>query len=132
MTTKSALSSGPVTLDPDDVKPPDIRDKFHAPHREFDSVFDPHYKGYNGAVDPFQARVNMGPVLPPQRKGRVPQYSRDQFDVLEGIGVFRKPEDVDITVEYVNHHSTSRSLAMVLALSQHSQMLVGTVNPNPP
>lgn len=109
LTTKSALSSGPVTLDPDDVMPPDIRDKFRALHREFDSVFDSHFKGYNGAMGPFKARVNMGPVLPPQRKGRVPQYSRGQlqelqaqFDVLKGMGVFRKPEDVDITVEYVN------------------------------
>ncbi len=51
----------------------------------------------------------MGPVQPPQRKGRVPQYSRGQledlqaqFDALESLGVFRKPEDIDVDVEYVN------------------------------
>ena len=89
--------------------PPDIKDKFHALHRQFDSVFNPHFKGYNGALGLFQARVNMGSVLSPQRKGRVPQYSRGQlqelqaqFDVFEGMGIFRKPEDVNITVEYVN------------------------------
>ncbi|KAJ8388922.1 hypothetical protein AAFF_G00126780 [Aldrovandia affinis] len=51
----------------------------------------------------------MGPVQPPQHKGRVPQYSggqlqelQAQFDMLEGMSVFKKPEDVDISVEYVN------------------------------
>lgn len=65
----------------------------YALHREFDKVFDPPFKGYNGAVGPFQARVHTGPVQPPQRKGRVPQYSRGQlqelqvqFDVLEDMG----------------------------------------------
>ncbi|KAL0153092.1 hypothetical protein M9458_051586, partial [Cirrhinus mrigala] len=78
-------------------------------HREFDEVFSPQFRGYNGAAGPFQARVNMGPVQPPQRKGRVPQYSRGQlqelqaqFDALESLGVFRKPEDIDVDVEYVN------------------------------
>ena len=76
---------------------------------EFDSVFDRNYKGYNGAVGPFEAQVNMGPTKPPQRKGRVPQYARnkldelqEKFDELEKAGVFVRPEDVNIAVEYVN------------------------------
>ena len=51
----------------------------------------------------------MGPVEPPQRKGRLPQYARDKlvelqekFDHLEQRGVFQRPEDVGITVEYLN------------------------------
>ena len=51
----------------------------------------------------------MGPVQPPQRKGKVPQYSKHQldtlqekFDELESIGVFKRPEDIGITAEYVN------------------------------
>ena len=51
----------------------------------------------------------MGPVEPSQWKGRLPQYARDKliklqekFDHLEQLGVFRRPEDVDITVEYLN------------------------------
>ena len=51
----------------------------------------------------------MGPVEPPQRKGRVPQYSRDKlaklqhtFDELQQLGVFKRPADVGISVEYVN------------------------------
>lgn len=56
-------------------------------------------------------------VLPLQHKGRVPQYSRGmlqdlqaQFDVLENMGVFKKPEDVDISVEYV--YSSQGSFAL--------------------
>ena len=51
----------------------------------------------------------MGPVEPPQRKGRLPQYARDKlvelqekFDHLEQLGVFQRHEDVGITVEYLN------------------------------
>lgn len=58
---------------------------------------------------PLEAKVNMGPVQPPQRKGRVPQYSKDQlcdlqemFNELENIGVFKRPEDLGISVEYIN------------------------------
>ena len=53
--------------------------------------------------------MNIGPVQPPQRKGRVPYYSRNQFvelqaqfDELEQAQVFRRPENLDITVEYLN------------------------------
>ena len=60
-------------------------------------------------MGPCYATVNMGPVQPPQRKGRVPQYSRDklkelqeQFDTLEALGVFKRPADIGICVEYLN------------------------------
>ena len=51
----------------------------------------------------------MGPTQPPQRKDRLPQYSwnkleelQQKFDKLEQAGVFVKPEDAHIAVEYVN------------------------------
>ena len=54
-------------------------------------MFNPSISSYSGAVGKFEATINMGPVSPPQRKGRVPQYSRDKlvelqqnFDELEG------------------------------------------------
>ena len=72
-------------------------------------MFDPNYGGYNGAVGPFEARVNMGPVEPPQRKGRLPLYPRgrlvelqEKFDALESLGVFKRPEDIGVAVEYLN------------------------------
>ena len=64
---------------------------------------------YNGHVGPFEAVVNMGPVQPPQREGHLPQYARNQlvelqakFDELETMGVFVRPEDVPVNVEYLN------------------------------
>ena len=98
-----------VSLDPDNLLPSHIQEQFRTLLTEYDSVFDPKITGYNGAVGPFQARVNMGPVEPPQRKGRLPLYGKDRlvelqckFDELESLGVFKRPEDIDITVEYLN------------------------------
>ena len=98
-----------VTLNPDNIMPQSDNDKFKSLLNDFDHVFDPKIKGYNGAMGMIKAKVNMGPTLPPQRKGRLPQYNRDKlvelqtkFDELEELGVFRKPEDIDINVEYLN------------------------------
>ncbi|EDO41536.1 predicted protein [Nematostella vectensis] len=103
------LHSANVSLDPDSLLPSDIKAKFKALHHEYDQVFDANIEGYNGHVGPFEARVHMGPVEPPQRKGRLPQYARekllelqDKFDELENQGVFKRPEDVGISVEYLN------------------------------
>ena len=98
-----------VKVDPDGQLDTESRTELHKITREFDDVFSPSFKGYNGALGPFKGEVNMGPVLPPQRKGRLPQYSRNQleelqrqFDELEEIGVFQRPEDVGVNVEYLN------------------------------
>ena len=68
-----------------------------------------YFPGYNGKAGQIEAVVNMGPVLPPQRKGRIPQYSRNQlselqnqFNILEAEGVFKRPDDLGVTVEYLN------------------------------
>ena len=57
-------------------------------------------------LNPTPTQVNMGPVEPPQRKGRQPLYGKDKlvkpqhkFDELESISVFKRPEDICITVE---------------------------------
>jgi hypothetical protein len=51
----------------------------------------------------------MGPVQPPPRKGRLPQYApnklvelQHKFDELESLGIFQPPENLGITVEYLN------------------------------
>ena len=105
----NARYSAPVQVDPDRILPQAVRANFQALLREYDSVFDPQFPGYNGSAGPYQAKVNMGPVEPLQRKGHLPQYARDKlielqekFDHLEQLGVFRRPEDVDINVEYLN------------------------------
>ena len=105
----STKHSANVCLDPANLLPRDVRAKFSSLLDEYDHVFDPKIKGYNGSVGPFEARVNMGPVEPPQRKGRLPQYARNQllelqhkFDELEALGVFHRPEDINIAVEYLS------------------------------
>ena len=86
-----------------------MRSKFHDLHQNYDEVFNPQIAKYNGAFGAFEAKVNMGPTQPPQRKGKVLQYSRDRlvelqqrFDDLEDQGVFKRPEDLGITAEYLN------------------------------
>ena len=101
--------SSAVSVDPDHLLPDQSRLQFQQLLQEYDRVFDPKITGYNGAAGPIQATVNIGPVQPPQRKGRIPQYSRSQrlelqamFDELEQAKVFRRPEDLGITVQYLN------------------------------
>ena len=101
--------SSKVSVDPDNILPDKVRRSFHDLLAAHDQVFDPTITGYNGAVGPFEAVVNMGPVQPPQRKGRLPQYNHNKlvelqqkFDELEAQGVFQRPEDIGITVEYLN------------------------------
>ena len=60
-----------VHLDQENALPPYIRAKFQDLHDDWDKVFDPRIKGYSGAAGSFEAQVNIGPVEPPQRKGRV-------------------------------------------------------------
>lgn len=99
----------PIQLDPDNVLSQRDRHEFKMLHDRYNNVFDPTIQSYNGHYGPFEAVVNMGPTLPPQRKGRIPQYNNNRlvelqqkFDELESMGVFAKPEDVNITVEYLN------------------------------
>ena len=98
-----------ISVDPDNVFDPMIKEQFHTLHSKYSKVFDPRYGGYNHAFGRFEAVVNMGNVKPPQRKGKLPQYSRDKlttvqehFDQLEELGVLAKPEAVGVNVEYVN------------------------------
>ena len=92
-----------VCLDPENLLPRDVRAKLSSLLDEYDHVFDSKIKGYNGSVGPFEARVNMGPVDPPQRKGWLPQYARNQllelqhkFDELEALGVFAIPKTLTL------------------------------------
>ena len=108
-TQSSEGHSASVQIDPESKLSPDERASFRSILDEYDEVFDPNYAGYNGHVGPFEAVVNMGPVQPPQRKGHLPQYARNQlvelqakFGELETMGVFVRPEDVPVNVEYLN------------------------------
>jgi hypothetical protein len=98
-----------VVVDPDNILPSATRAKFQDLHRTYNNVFNPSIAKYNGASGNIEGQVNMGPVQPPQRKGRLPVYNRSKlddlqrkFDELEESGVFAKPEQVGISVEYLN------------------------------
>lgn len=101
--------SASISVDPDSCLSPAMRDSFHQLNSQYDKVFTPSVSKYNGRSGNIEAVVNMGPVLPPQRKGRLPSYNRDmliklqnKFDELETAGVFAKPEQVNVSVEYLN------------------------------
>ena len=101
--------SDAVSTNPDKLIPASIAGKFTNLNRQYDDVFNPDYSVYNQALGQFEATVNMGSVKPPQRKGRLPQYSRNklvelqaEIDRLEALGVFAKPEEINVVVEYLN------------------------------
>ena len=75
--------SDAVKLDPDSILPLEYKNRFVTLLYDYDQVFSPDLQGYNGAVGPFEAVVNMGPIAPPQRKGRIPQYSCDKLVELQ-------------------------------------------------
>lgn len=64
---------------------------------------------YNQKSGKCDVHINMGPIPPPQHKGKVPFYGRDnmlllqeKFDELVEIGVLKRPQDIGITVENLN------------------------------
>ena len=102
----SGFFSDAVLVDPDNILPDTFRNEFRKVLQTHDAVFNPAIVGYNSMAGPVQASINMGPVQPPQRKGCVPQYSRDKlvelqqkFDELEQCEVFCRPEDIRVTFE---------------------------------
>ena len=98
-----------VSIDPHGLLSDSVRAEFAATIAQYDSVFEPVFPGYNGAVGDIHGTVNIGAVQPPQRRGHLHQYNRQRlselqskFDELEALGVVRKPEDVGVAVEYVH------------------------------
>ncbi|CAH1266400.1 B4GALNT2 [Branchiostoma lanceolatum] len=101
--------SDSVQLDPDNILNSTQRYRMSSMLQDFDNVFNTDFPGYNGAVGPIHAVVNMGPAQPPQRKGRLPLYGRNRLvelqqklDELEAHGVISTPESADTVVEYIN------------------------------
>ena len=98
-----------VDVNPDNLLSPTCQDKFIDINKAYDNVFNPKVPLYNGHSGNIQSIVNMGPTLPPQRKGRLPHYNPERLhelqqkcDDLEAMGILAKPEDVETRVEYLN------------------------------
>ena len=98
-----------VQIDPNNKHTATLKRKFEQLHQMHQRVFDDKTLGcYNGYSGKMEVKVNMGPTLPKQRKGRMPLYNRKQqneyqeiCDSLEG-SVLVKPEEAGICVEYLN------------------------------
>jgi len=83
--------------------------RFAQLHSDFDDVFQPVIGRYNDYYGKVRARVNVGTTKPPPKKLHAPNYCKnnldelqDKFDELERQGVFVRPEDVGVTVEFVS------------------------------
>ena len=102
-------NSSSVKADPDSILPENSRTEFSLVLEKYDDVFDKNISGYNGIAGTFEAVINMGPVEPPQTKGRLPQYApnklvelQEKFDDLESQGIFQLPKNLGMTVERLN------------------------------
>ena len=98
-----------IQLDPDGLLSPSQASDFRKLHLEHDSVFDPKFTGYNDFSGKIRAHLNIGPVLPPAQKARLPLYDngnlellQKESDDLENLGVLVRPEDVNIVPLHIS------------------------------
>ena len=101
--------SSTISTDPDNLLNSDIKECFVSLNKSFDSVFDPRFGAYNNQSGRIRAKLNLGQVIPPSRKPKLPQYShsqmqllQDEADKLESLGVLAKPEDVGVDVQFAS------------------------------
>ena len=98
-----------IVFDPDNQLSQSQAADFKKITLQFDSVFDPEFTGYNDYSGKIRAHLNLGPVLPPPQKGRLPLYDNGNLelmqqhsDELERLGVLVCPEDVGIIPQHVS------------------------------
>ena len=78
---KSPLNVSDIRID--QQLPAEWSNKFNSLHLSYASVFKPSIGRYNDAFGKVRARVNIGPVSPPNQKLRVPSYSSDHQQILQ-------------------------------------------------
>ena len=108
-TSEQSDRSAEISVDPSNILNHDEKTMFHETNKKFSQVFSPSLGCYNGKSGKFQHIINMSASLPPQRKGRVPMYNRTNLELLQTKidelykqGVFARPEEINITAEYVS------------------------------
>ena len=107
---KVSLFSSPVILNPDGVLSSSESAKFQSLLETYDEVFNPEVTVYNQKSGQCYVEVNMGPTPPPQNKGKNPLFYgrnnllllQEKFDELVQKGVFKRPQDIGVTVENLN------------------------------
>jgi len=76
----SPINTIDITLD--DQLPTKWKKKFDsAAHKTYQTVFEPSIRRYNDCYGKISARVNIGPVSPPNRKLRIPSYSSEHQNI---------------------------------------------------
>ena len=98
-----------IQLDPDNQLSTEEMHQFNIIHIQCDDVFNSNVGVYNDFSGTIRGKVNLGRVIPPPRKGKLPFYTnsnlqllRDEADKLEALGMLAKPEDVGVEVKYVS------------------------------
>ena len=98
-----------ILFDPDNQLSDVQASAFRSINKQFDSVFDPDFTGYNDFSGKIRAHLNLGPVLPPPQKARLPLYDNGNLELLqsasdnlERLGVLVRPEDVGIIPQHVS------------------------------
>ena len=101
--------TSPIKVNPNNILDSKQTNEFKNLHDRFNTVFDPNFGVYNHAFGHFEAKVHMGSVQPPQRKGKLPFYHRerlsqlqDHIDELDHLGVLQDPHSADVSIEYLN------------------------------
>ena len=101
--------SSAISLDPNGILSKEEKQRFLDLHKTFDNVFNPKFGVYNDRSGRIRAKLNLGPVIPPPRKPKLPFYTQSQLqllqeeaDKLEELGVLAKPEDVGVDVEFAS------------------------------
>lgn len=105
----TVLHSDTVNVNPDHILTPDAQQLVCKALKDHDSLFNPQFSIDNGKARNFDMKINISPTQHPQRKGHLPPYSTEKLQILqdrcnelEALGVLRKPEEINITVEYLN------------------------------
>ena len=75
--------SDKVAVDPDGQLSVQQRNSFKDILNEFDNVFTPNFGVYNDKSGRIRANVNIGPVEPPPRKGKLPFYNQTNLQKLQ-------------------------------------------------
>lgn len=108
-TSDDSDRSAEVSVDPAGVLSKEEVRMFKETNQRYSHVFSPSLGCYNGKSGAFKHRINMSSSLPPQRRGRIPMYNRSnlealqaKYDELHKQGVFIRPEDAEVTAEYVS------------------------------
>ena len=108
--TKSSIPfSSTIPTDPDNLLSAESKERFLSLNKSFDNVFNPQFGVYNNRSGRIRAKLNLGQVIPPSRKPKLPHYShsqlqqlQDEADKLESLGVLAKPEDVGVDVQFAS------------------------------